>query len=75
MTPEDFYVGQTLHNGALVIACRKRNASSWAILALQPDASALHDPYVTWVGFPEGGISWGHYHRDLNDAVKNYNTR
>lgn len=71
-----FRVGEVLDsNGALVVACRKHGFNSFVVLALQPNASVAHDPYVTWIGFPEGGTSWGHYYDNFADAAADFNER
>jgi hypothetical protein len=75
MTPEAFYVGQKLDNGATVIACRQQDTDSWVILALVPNASSAAHPYAIWNGFPNGTTSWGDYHDNIIEATDAYDRR
>ena len=76
MNQSDFYIGQTLDNGALVIAA-KRADGEYVVLALThgTDSAAVHDPYVTWAANKEHGTFWGHYFDNIADAVEDFGKR
>lgn len=84
MEQEDFYIGQTLANGALVIAARpdgkpsgNGRLASYIVLAIKNggDAAHLYEPYVTWVANKENGTFSGNYHSDITEAAKDYAER
>lgn len=67
-------VGDTLPNGATIVAISARNAHEWIILAIRPNG----DGYVTWKCSRPGDGSdtrWGHYFDDLDEALADYKER
>ena len=68
MTANTYMPGDTLPNGALVIANRND-----VVLALRPGVT--YDPYVTWTVGPDGGTYNGHYIVSLADAVEDFRAR
>ena len=71
----DIKVGETLSNGAVVVASTNVGENEWAILAVR---ETEHEPYVTWMGTREDGLAvtfWGHYHQSIESAIADYRER
>ena len=65
-------IGETLANGATIIAARETDEGRWIVLALtDPDCV---EPYVTWV-LDGGATFWGHYSDDITDATLDFKER
>ena len=63
-------VGETVKNGSVVIAVKKLSNKE-IVLCLWNDIT----PYVTWNCYDNGITENGHYHRNLMDAVKEFEER
>lgn len=68
-----YKVGDTLRNGAMVIAIQKRarHDDSRVVLAYREG----NDEYVTWVMDADGNTFWGHYFFDIAKAAADFAER
>ncbi len=69
----DMKPGDTLPNGAIVIAASARRYHEWVILAVRPEHT-MH-PYVTWKARRPGDgadTHAGHYSADIFEAVQDF---
>lgn len=63
-------VGEQLKNGAIVVATKPFAGKEIVLACGWNDVT----PYVTWNCW-DGVCENGHYHRNLNDAVEEFNSR
>lgn len=62
-------LGQTLANGAIVIACREI-VHGYVVLALRLGYS--RDEYATWICTNDADTCNGHYYDNIKDATFDY---
>lgn len=70
-------IGDTLPNGATILAISARRAHEWVILARVDHADEIAE-YVTWRSVRPGDGSdtrWGHYFEDLDEAQADFRER
>jgi hypothetical protein len=71
-------IGETLKNGATLIARSDGDASGWSyILAhrAKPGVLPEYEEYITWLMNPEGNTEAGHYFFDFFQACDDLKER